>query len=143
MFAADHVTDNTEIVFALVGLLTTMLAATVYLARGYRNTKIAARESTSASAAVNNVGPGEHRLWDKIDAIQNAVERQAAIQEAFDSHGWGNLPDDLNNAVKLTTTIRDVQRHHDETHDKLDKIMVQLAEHVEWEMQQKYQGPLG
>ena len=130
--------EHIQVILMLGALLSTLVAALVYLAKSYINTKIAAEQSTEANKAVNNVGPGDHRLYDKISSIEKNVEHLIRDQETFDSHGWETLPQDLGTAVGLTTTIRDLQHGHKEQGEKLDEIKSILIEHVEREMRVKY-----
>ena len=130
--------DHDQIVLAVIALASMLAASLVYLVKGYSNSKTAAEQATEANKAVNNVGPGDHRLYDKISSIEKNVEHLIRDQETFDSHGWETLPQDLGTAVGLTTTIRDLQHGHKEQGEKLDEIKSILVEHVEWEMRVKY-----
>ena len=130
--------DHDQIVLAVIALASMLAASLVYLVKGYSNSKTAAEQATEANKAVNNVGPGDHRLYDKISSIEKNVEHLIRDQETFDSHGWETLPQDLGTAVGLTTTIRDLQHGHKEQGEKLDEIKSILVEHVEWERRVKY-----
>ena len=123
-----------QIMLALIALVATSIAALVWVIKSGRLAKDSNEQIAAVNRAVNDIGPGEHRLWDKIDNIEKAVVHLEHDQETFDSHGWETLPADLNTAVGLTTTIRDLQ----DGHKKLDRIIAMLGEHVEWEMSQKY-----
>lgn len=125
---------NDQIIFALIAIIASSVAALVYVIRQGKLVKDSHDEIQQVNRAVNDIGPGEHRLWDKIDNIEKAVDRLSQDQETFDSHGWETLPPDLNSAVNLTTTIRDLQNNQ----KKLDRIIQMLGDHVEWEMNQKY-----
>lgn len=139
------ITNQDQIMLALIALVATSIAALVFIIRNGRMTQgagedaaTAARMSTAANAAVNNVGPGKHNLYDMVERIKDDVAHLMRDQEQFDSHGWETLPPDLSSAVGLTTTIRDLQNNHKQTNDKLDTIIGALREHVEWEMGAKY-----
>lgn len=137
--------DQDQIILALIAIIGTSVAALVYTIRNNTIAKGAAQTVEDVNKAVNNIGPGEHRLYDKVDRIEKSVVKLEADQEEFDSHGWDNLPADLNNAVVLTSTIRELQNNHDKLHEKLDSILAEivlirgeLKEHVTWEMEAKY-----
>ena len=126
---------------ALIALVGTSLAALVWVIRNGRLARDSNVQISAVNRAVNDVGPGEHRLYDKVThnsetlaRVEDALVRLQLDQETFDSHGWETLPQDINTAVGLTTTIRDLQNGH----KKLDKIIAMLSEHVEWEIGQKH-----
>lgn len=131
-------TTNDQIVLALIAVIATSVAALVYVIRQGKYIRTAAEESSAANAAVNNVGPGKHNLYDMVERIKDDVTDLKKDQDEFDSHGWTTLPDDLNSAVNLTTTIRTLQNNQRSVHEKLDTLIVELREHVQWEMDEKY-----
>lgn len=134
---ADTVGVPQEIVLALIALIATSTGALVYVIRNGRYVKTAAEEATAANRAVNNVGAGRHSLYDMVEHIRDDVKELKKQQDEFDSHGWGTLPSDISNAVGLTTTIRDLQHNTEAVGVKLDTIIGELREHVEWEMNTK------
>ena len=139
--AGDAVTglaDHDQVLMALIALVGTSIAALVYVIRNGRYVKTAAQQATEANAAVNSVGPDKHTIYAMVENIRDDVIELRSQQATFDAHGWETLPDDLNSAVKLTTTIRDLQRHSKECSGKLDTILGELRGHVEWEMNTKY-----
>ena len=129
---------NDQVVMALIAIVGTSIAALVYVIRNGRLAKDSNAQISAVNRAVNDIGPGEHRLWDKIDNIEKSLTHLEVDQETFDSHGWETLPADLNTAVGLTTTIRDLQNGHAAVNEKLDTIIEELREHVVWEMNTKY-----
>ena len=86
----------------VVAVLGTVIATFGIAIRNGGYSKTAAKAATEANKAVNNVGPGEHRLYDLIDQI-------AQKQAEFDVR-WGNLPAGLDNSVSLAETIHDIHR---------------------------------
>jgi hypothetical protein len=112
-----------QIVLGLIGVLGVVIAGLVYIVKAYANTKVAAQQATEANKAVNNIGPGEHRLYDVIARIE-------AKQDDFDKR-WGNLPDGMDDAVGLVELLHGLDR-------RVSEIQVQLVEHVAWEMAVKY-----
>lgn len=127
-----------QIVLAILGILATLVAALVFLAKGYAKTKVAAEQATQANQAVNNVGPGEHRMYDMVTEMGKKLEHISVEQEEFQTKGWKTLPDDLASASRLTETIRSIQHNDEILHQKLDMIIKELREHVEWEIKAKY-----
>jgi len=148
MEATTAAADHDQIVLAIIALASMLAAALVYLAKGYGNSKIAAEQSTAANRAVNDIGPGDHRLYDKVTMIaedthtnRKAIEKLIANQEQFDAHGWENLPQDMDDAVSLTEKIRGLERGRDSNAEKIDQILAELRQHVAWEMAEKYPRP--
>lgn len=130
--------SNDQIMLALIALVASSVAALVYVIRNGRYVKTAAEEATAANQAVNNVGPGKHSLFQMVEHIRDDVAHLKRDQEQFDSHGWETLPADIGTAVGLTTTIRDLQHNDDAISAKLDTLIIELREHVAWEMDEKY-----
>ena len=131
--------DHDQIVLAAIALASMLAAALVYLVKGYGNSKTAAEQSTAANHAVNGMGPDQdHRIWNKVNRIEIVVDKLIAQQEDFLSHGWGNLPPDMDDAVSLTEKIRALEHGQHANTGKLDTLIDELRTHVEWEMKQKY-----
>lgn len=140
---ASNVTHD-QITVIVLGLLGTTIATLVWVIKNGSRVKetsdyaqIAAHQSSAANKAVNNVGPGDHTLYDMVAAIkEDVLELKAEVkdvraeQRAFASHGWETLPDDMNTAVALTQTIRGLQNGHSAVHDKLDSIAAELRAHI-------------
>ena len=130
--------EHDQIILAALAIISMMAASLVYLIRTSSNAKTAAQQSTAANKAVNDTTFGEHRLYDKVTHLDEKVSKLVATQEEFATHGWGNLPPDIGNAVNLTGTIRELQHAHVDIERKIDSILAELREHVEWEMKEKY-----
>lgn len=137
--------NQDQIMMALIALVGTSIAALVFTIRNGRTAQIAAddaataaMQATAANSAVNNVGEGKHNLYDMVARIHEDVDHLKRDQEQFDSHGWETLPPDIGTAVGLTTTIRDLQNNHKQVNEKLDTLIIELREHVVWEMDEKY-----
>jgi hypothetical protein len=74
----------------LLGVLTMMMVAVlVYVLRTLTAAQGAHRAATEANQAVNNTGPGEHRLYDRVMNIEqdfrhfrdsNAAEHDAIVR---------------------------------------------------------------
>ena len=129
------------IIFALIGMVGTSIAALVYTIRNNRIAKDGVDQISQVNNAVNNIGPGEHRLYDMISLIRSDIEYLTNEQRNFAAKGWNSLPEDINTAVGLTSVIRDLQHAEKEVINKLQVIQDTLIEHTEWEMQQKYIEP--
>ena len=137
--------SSDQIMLALIALVGTSIAALVFIIRNGKTAQEAAKDAataaiqaTAANSAVNNVGEGRHTLYDMVENIKQDVTSLKGDQAQFDSHGWETLPADINTAVGLTTTIRDLQNGHAAVNEKLDTIIAELREHVVWEMDAKY-----
>jgi hypothetical protein len=137
--------NQDQIMLALIALLGTCVACLVWIIKNGRTIRIAADEATAANHAVNNVGGGDHKMYDMVRDIKGEVKQIKSDvtglkkdQTQFDSHGWETLPPDIGTAVGLTTTIRDLQNNHKQVNGKLDTLISELREHVVWEMDTKY-----
>lgn len=136
--AAGESGYHDQVIFALIALVGTSITALVYVIRNGKYAKQGAEDAAATNAAVNNVGPGQHKLYDLVQRIHDDVVDLKKDQEQFDSHGWETLPADLNSAVALTSTIRDLQHHYERVDEKLDTLIGELRDHVAWEMGAKY-----
>lgn len=113
----QQVADTHEqIILALIAIIGTSIGALVYTIKNNRLGK-------DINRAVNNVGPGEHHL---IDLIKQIKDRQDTFDKA-----WGNLPDDMDDAVGLVELLHGMNA-------EIKSLQASVAEHVEWEMSQKY-----
>jgi uncharacterized membrane protein len=115
---AISATDD-QIVLALIAIISLSIGALVYTIKNNSLGK-------DINKAVNNVGPGEHHLIDLIKQIKDK-------QEEFDKK-WGNLPDDMDDAVGLVELIHGMDK-------RISGIQGELREHVAWEMNAKYGNP--
>lgn len=105
-----------QIIFALIALIATSIGALVYTIKNNSLGK-------DINKAVNNVGPGEHHL---IDLIKQIKDRQDEFDKA-----WGNLPEDMDDAVGLVELLHGMN-------SEIKTIQQNLSDHVAWEMSQKY-----
>lgn len=146
--AAD-VVDSVGVTGSLAVVILLMVGAVLYLvASARKQIDSAAAHAEAANRAVNNVGPGEHRMYDKIDMIRQDVEMLVRAQEEFAKRGWHTLPPDLSSSAALTSTIRELQ-HADQTikhglddlSEAIAKIDRKITDHVEWEESLKYPYP--
>ena len=112
-----------QIIVGLIALLGTCVACLVWIIKNSRIIKVAADEATAANHAVNNVGPEDHRLYKMVEKISQK-------QDEFDRK-WGNLPDDIDDAVGLVELLHGMDR-------RIAGIQGELREHVAWEMSAKY-----
>ena len=105
-----------QIILALIAIVATSVAGLVYIIKNTTITKAAAKNAYEANKAVNNIGPGDHRLYDVISRIETK-------QADFDKL-WGNLPSHMNSAVTLSETIHDIQ-------DSIKKVDLALTAHIQ------------
>lgn len=128
-----------QITLALIGVGATLVAALVYVVKAYTNAKVAAEQATAANQAVNNVGPGQHNLYDMVASQSKTLERLVDAQNDFTERGWRRLPDDLSTSAKLTETIRELQHHDHGIDETINTILEELRAHVQWELQVKWE----
>jgi hypothetical protein len=129
---------NDEVILALIAIIGTSIAALVYTIRNNTIIKGAAQDASDINKAVNNIGPGEHRLYDMISMVRDDMAKVTEAQEEFSKKGWATLPPDIASASGLTEVIRSLQNSDKAQHEKMDQILKALDEHVQWEMSQKY-----
>ena len=121
MFADTHVGIELEIFLPLLGMMSAMVGALVYLIR-------------QSLGQEDDHGVVIH----EVQHIKAAVDKLVEAQDAFQSKGWTTLPDDIGTSSALTETIRDLQHDAAEVDKKLDIVIGELREHVAWEMKEKY-----
>ena len=122
--------DDTSTLGVLAAVLTTLVSILGLLVRTNRN-------AAAANRAVNNVGPGEHSLWDQVTFIREDVQDLVAAQRDFAAKGWATLPDDIATASRLTETIRALQAADRRQAEILADVLATIREHDRWERQQK------
>jgi hypothetical protein len=137
--------SSEQVVLALIAVIATAVGALAFVIRGAQNTAKDTNEQVrEVNRAVNNIGPGEHRLYDKVDHISNelslvteilnTVTRELKEHRAFwkDFHlKWGNLPEELDSAADLAVTLSRIR-------DEIRNVQTSLSKHVEWEENHKY-----
>jgi len=125
-FDADH-----QVILALVALATAMVTLLgLMIRRGVVAAKGAEHHARAANLAVNNVETGEESLYRRVSLLDRKVDWLVDQQREFDRR-WGNLPADVDDAVGLVTVLHDVQA-------AVARIEHDLAEHIDWEMTEKY-----
>ena len=139
---AQIAASNEQIILALIAIIATSIAALVYTIRNNTIIKTAAQDASEANKAVNNIGPGEHRLYDMIAMLKEDMHELSVAQDEFSKKGWATLPPDIASASGLTEVIRNLQHDDKAMHEKLDGILKALDDHVKWEMEQKYKGSM-
>ena len=115
---------------ALVAVVVSLVGLIGLMWKTLAHSKEAAVEARQANAAVNNTGPGEHRLYDKISLIEKEIGRLVEAETDFTEKGWRNLPEDLNTALGLTETIRSIQRDDVDVSRRVVEIQVMLEAHI-------------
>jgi hypothetical protein len=131
-------TNHEQIILALIAIIATSIAALVYTIRNNTMIKTTAQDASDVNKAVNNIGPGEHRLYDMISMVRDDMKHISEAQEEFSKKGWATLPPDIATASGLTEVIRNLQNTDKALHEKMDQILKELDSHVKWEMSQKY-----
>ena len=127
-----------SVALAAIAVAATLAGAIVLLVKIFN-------ESRAANAAVNNVGPGEHSLYDAVQHLSADVTYLVQQQRDFAEKGWLTLPADLSTAAALTEVVRDLQHGQTQLDAQCQAMTHQiktihdfLRDHDEWERQQKY-----
>ena len=121
------------LVGALVALVTAVIGMMTLLIRTLAHSKEAAADARATNAAVNNTGPGEHRLYDKITHIQVDVEHLVEVNKIFQARGYDGMDEDLSTGPALQHTIREIQQGGDDVGSRLNTIQEMLEAHIERE----------
>lgn len=138
-------TSSDNIVLALIAVIATSVGALVFVIRAAATvSKDTNQQVSEVNNAVNNIGPGEHRLYDKVDHISRELASVTATlnsvsQELRDHRtnwekfnaSWGSLPPEMDTAADLAVVIEHIR-------DDVKRVREELKNHVEWEMKQKY-----
>lgn len=134
--AVESQTD--QVALAALAIVATLAGVIVLLVKTYQ-------QSRAANAAVNNIGPGDHSLWDQVTFIREDVSALVDAQRQFSEKGWSTLPDDIGTSARLTETIRHLQHAAESNTAEHSVILEQLSElsrfvkgHDAWERQAKY-----
>jgi len=125
--------SDSTVAGGLILVVTMLVGVLVFLVRTFSATR-------QVNQAVNNVGPGEHSLWDQVSFIREDISVLVEAQKDFAEKGWRTLPDDIGTASRLTETIRHLQagaegneRDHARIVADLEKLSAILSEHDRWE----------
>jgi Na+-translocating ferredoxin:NAD+ oxidoreductase RnfG subunit len=128
-----------QIFAPLLGMLATMVGVLVFLVKSYRQTEIAATEAKQTNNSVNNVLPGMPTLYQQVLQIKETMNKFTDAQDDFTQKGWRSLPEDINTAIGLTETIRELQHKDiaiqeslDSLGERLDVMVEELREHINW-----------
>ena len=134
------ITESISTIGILAGVLAALITVLYYVVRTFQS-------SDQVNKAVNNIGPGEVRLYDQVVTLlelaaemkvnQNEIVKDMAVlmdaHNDYSDKGWRRLPPDIGDASALTETIRRLQYHDERINEKLDEILAELKSHVEWE----------
>jgi hypothetical protein len=101
--------DHDQLIAALAALLVAQGGIIVLLVKTFVSSRTAAAQATAANMATNGIGEGEHRLYDMVSHIRDEISVLTEAQADFHRRNWRNLPDDLNDAMKLTLKVRQLE----------------------------------
>lgn len=146
--------SSDQVVLALISIIAIAVGALVFV---IKNGKVARdtneqvtntistiqdtnAQITQVNRAVNNIGPGDHRLYDKVALAVNELEevkdilgyvteeiKQNRVNWKNFHTAWDSLPDGMNNASDLAKSLLEIR-------GDIAKVQQALAEHVMWEM---------
>lgn len=129
----DIAQQNETVVLALIAVISLAVGALVYAIKNNTLGKEIAKDASEANKAVNNVGPGEHRLYDKVTTLLADVKQikatQARHQQNWDDFNakWGNLPDDMDDGADLAVLLREMHHSIQTIDEKLDKHIMRTT----------------
>ena len=115
-------------------LLVVLLASFAVLAGLVWRTYGHAKE---ASGAVNGVGPGEHRLYERVAVLHQMMvhltERHehmtihlreiTSFQREFSDKGWRSLPEGIDTGTGLASTIQALEQEAKQNREEHARIM--------------------
>jgi len=141
---AANVANDLGVIGALIVVIL-ILCGLLWLAYRSLNDKLG-----QVNKAVNNSPAGDPTMLERVKRIELAVDKIDTWFDDFNRNGWPSLPADIGNAAALTDTIRILQRRMEElderdqaTQTKLDAVLTELRDHVQWEMGAKYEADGG
>ena len=91
---------------------------------------IVAAIASMAVAAIQS----RRAIHQRLDSLTSIAHEHKEYWDDFHSRGWHNLPEGSENAIQLVVTLTNLS-------DAVGKLREELADHVEWEMNQKYKDP--
>lgn len=107
--------EQPELLVAALTVISLLAGSLVLIVKTWAQAK-------AANQAVNNVGPGDHSLWDQVAFLREDVQQLVESQRDFTKRGWQALPDDIATAARLTETIREIQHSQQECKEAIREI---------------------
>ena len=102
-------------------------------------------QAKAANQATNNIGPGQHTLYARIEMIHEEVKGLRAVNDHFQSLGFSELPPGLHSGPALAVTIAELQHAAEANTEQHVAILAALAvvestlaTHDSWERTEKY-----
>ena len=122
--------NHEQIIIALVAVITALIGILAVSIKGMLHSK-------AANQAVNDVGSGEVKIYEKVTRIDEAVTRLVMAQTEFESKGWSHgLPTDFDTAPGLTDTIRKLQAKDDRNSEE-HAVIGEKLDKIEWTLTQE------
>ena len=119
-----------QVILALIGLAVALVGILGVSIKGMQH-------SRAANRAVNDVGSGELKIYEKVTRIDTTVTALGLAQTEFEQKGWAHgLPPDFDTAPGLTDTIRKLQQKDDRNSEE-HAVIGEKLDKIEWTLTQK------
>lgn len=136
-FPSNVAEAHDTIILAMIALIATSIGGLVYVIKTFTLGKETARDAKEANKAVNNIAPGDQRLYAKITTlvaevkiIKNQLHAHQKNWEDFNAR-WGSLPEDLNDSADLVVMLHDIRHSITQINEKLDAHLDWAAENLD------------
>lgn len=121
---------NALIVWAMIFVVLSLVSLLTFTIKTYK-------KAEQVDKAVNNVGPGEATLVEKVTDIRQDLNKVIDFAELFTQRGWTSLPGDLDTSAHLTETIRAIQAEakalhvmHDLLRERIEYVDAKVERHL-------------
>ena len=121
-----------QIPTTVVGILGVLVAGLIAVIVLLIKTLGEARQAKEAFGS--SEGP---TLTANVNHLVTEVDNLIEAQRDFASRGWQTLPEPINTAAGLATTLSNMQHDITEANTKLGQVAERLAAHDAWERSQK------
>lgn len=133
MIAQATQTGSEQIVLALIAVIAASVGALVFVIRNGKVVRDTNEQITQVNAAVNNIGPGEHRLYDKVSHVISELEDVkdilADVTLEIKQHKlfWDQLHrlhirEPTPAEAALVTTLKEIKEEVSKVQEKLEKL---------------------
>lgn len=139
MIAGESVvnTSSDQIVLALIAVISLSMGALVFVIRNSKMVKETHEQISQVNTAVNNIGPGEHRLYDKVTHVISELEDVKNILHdvtiEISQHrlyweqlhkNWGPKKESESIVGDLASTLDDIRQEVLRVQEQIDKLPI-------------------
>lgn len=129
-------TTNDQVVLALIAVIAASVGALVFVIRNGRLVKDTNTQITEVNKAVNNVGPGEHRLYDKVTHLMLDMSEikdvLGSLSGQMEEHRlfWEDFHRKWGTSTKKVDPNNDIAVILNEIRTEVGKVQLVLKDHI-------------